>query len=53
MARKRAQQRWSALLTRIAKQVRPALGDMLWDNSSRTPSRIVKTLYMYYVASPQ
>jgi len=31
MARKRAQQRWSALLTRIAKQVRPALGDMLWD----------------------
>ena len=31
MARKRAQQRWSALLTRIAKQVHPALGDMLWD----------------------
>ena len=31
-ARKRAQQRWSALLTRIAKHVRPALGDVLWDN---------------------
>ena len=30
MARKRAQQRWSALLARVAKQVRPALGDELW-----------------------
>jgi len=30
MARKRAQQRWSALLTRIAKHVRAALGDVLW-----------------------
>ena len=29
MARKRAQQRWSALLARIAKQVRPMLG-ALW-----------------------
>jgi hypothetical protein len=32
VARKRAQQRWSALLVRIAKQVRPALGEMLWAN---------------------
>jgi hypothetical protein len=30
VARKRAQQRWSALLSRIAREVRPALGDMLW-----------------------
>ena len=30
VAHKCAQQRWSALLTRIARDVRPALGDMLW-----------------------
>ena len=30
MVRKRAQQRWSATLARIAKQVRPALGEWLW-----------------------
>jgi hypothetical protein len=30
MARKRAQQRWSALLARTAKRVRPALGESLW-----------------------
>ena len=30
MARKRAQQRWNALLARIAKQVRAALGEFLW-----------------------
>ena len=31
VARKRAQQRWSALLsTRIAREVRPVLGEMLW-----------------------
>lgn len=30
VARKCAQQRWSALLTHIARDVRPALGDMLW-----------------------
>ena len=31
MARKRSQQRWSALLSRIAKVVRLALGDVPWD----------------------
>jgi hypothetical protein len=30
MARKRTQQRWSGLLTRIAKQVRATLGDAQW-----------------------
>ena len=30
VARKRAQQRWSALLSRIGEVVRPALGDVLW-----------------------
>ena len=30
VARKRAQQRWSALLTHITREVRPALGDMSW-----------------------
>ena len=30
MARKRAQQRWSALLKRIADKVRAMLGDALW-----------------------
>ena len=31
VARKRSQQRWSALLSRIAKVVRLALGDVPWD----------------------
>ena len=30
MARKRAQQRWSALLARVGKWVREALGESLW-----------------------
>ena len=30
MARKRAQQRWSALLARVSKWVREALGESLW-----------------------
>ena len=30
MARKRAHQRWSALLARIGKWVREALGESLW-----------------------
>ena len=39
MARKRTQQRWSGLLTRIAKQVRATLGDAQWaERGSVTPS---------------
>jgi hypothetical protein len=33
MARKRAQQRWSGLLRRVAKQLRATLGDDLWADS--------------------
>ncbi len=39
MARKRTQQRWSGLMTRIAKQVRATLGDAQWaERGSVTPS---------------
>ncbi len=44
MAHKRAQQRWSGLLKRIAKQVRATLGDALWADfvaiDPATPQRV-------------
>jgi len=41
VARKRAQQCWSGLLKRIAKQVRSTLGDVLWADSARQLRRNV------------